>query len=126
MNWPRAHWIAGAVALVLFLSAGAYMRYVLHVPQLADGPRMVYRSRFLFLLLAAVANFGWTYAQPRNPLQRAASVIVLLAPLPLVVSFFIDADRGVQSSPATVWTMRALLAAAVLTGIANRPWRKGA
>jgi hypothetical protein len=124
MSWARAHWLVGSLAIVLFLSAGAYMRYVAVVPQLDDAPRMVFRSRFLFLLLAAVANFGLSGVQPARPIQRVASALILAAPFPLIVSFFIDAGRGVQSSPWTVWTMRSLFLASLLLAFANRPWRK--
>ena len=121
MNWPRAHWLTGMLALVSFLAAGAYMRYVALVPQMEAAPRMVFRSRFLFLLLAAVANIALAGVPRPSVLQRAASCLILAAPFPLMVSFFIDAGRGVESSPFTVWTMRGLFAAALLLAIANRP-----
>ena len=124
MNWGRAHWLAGTLALALFLSAALYMRYVAVVPQLADAPRMIFRSRFLFLLLAAVANFARSGARPSSVIEKAASAVILAAPFPLILSFLIDADRGVQSSAWTVWTMRGLFAAALLLAFANRPWRK--
>ena len=124
MSWARAHWLAGALAIALFLSAGLYMRYVAVVPQLEDAPRMIFRSRFLFLLLAAVANFARSGARPSSLIEKAASSLILAAPFPLVVSFFMDAGRGVASSPWTVWTMRGLFLAALLLAFANRPWRK--
>jgi len=123
MNWPRAHWLVGLLALVLFLSANAYMRYVILVPQIKDAPRMIFRSRFLFLLLAAVANFAMSGTQPSSVIQKLASAAILVAPLPLIASFLLDAGRGVQSSPWTVWTMRSLFAAALLLAFANRPRR---
>ena len=125
MSWARAHWLVGLLALLLFLSAGAYMRYVAVVPQLEDAPRMIYRSRFLFVLLAAVANFAMSGVPPAGRIQKAASALILAAPFPLVVSFLTDAGKGVQSSPWTVWTMRGLFAAALLLALAHRPRRKG-
>ena len=111
------------LALVLFLTAGGYMRYVLLVPQMEDAPRMIFRSRFLFFLLAAVANFAMSGVPPAGWVQKAASVLILLAPFTLVISFLTDAGRGVQSSPWTIWTMRSLFAAVLLLGFANRPRR---
>ena len=121
--WPRAHWWSGTIALLLFPLAGAYMRFVAHVPQLDDAPRLVFRSRFLFLLLIAVANLGLAQARPRRLIQRIASAVIVAAPVPLVAAFFLDPARGVRSSPWTVWTMRALFLAAALLAFANRPRR---
>jgi hypothetical protein len=100
------------------------MRYVAVVPQLADAPRLVYRSRFLFLLLIAVANLALSYAQPQRFIQRLASSIILLAPAPMIAAFLIDPSRGVHSSLWTVTTMRALFLAAVLLAFAHRPKSK--
>ena len=125
MNWPRVHWWVGLLTLGLFLAAGAYMRYVLQVPLLADAPRMIYRSRFLFLLLAAVANLGLAGARPAGGIQRVASAVLLLAPFSLTVSFFVDASKGIESSAWTIWTMRSLFVAALLLAFAHRPQRPG-
>jgi len=126
ITWGRAHWVVGTLTLLLFPLAGLYMRYVALVPQLDDAPRLVYRSRFLFLLFIALVNLAMTYASPQRILQRLASAIVLAAPLPLIASFLFDPARGVRSSPWTVFTMRALFLAAVIFALSNRPWgRRG-
>jgi hypothetical protein len=124
ITWRRAHWLVGTLTLLLFPLAGLYMRYVALVPQLEDAPRLVYRSRFLFLLFIALVNLAMTYASPQRFLQRLGSAIVLAAPLPLIASFLFDPARGVQSSPWTVFTMRVLFLAAVLLALTNRPWRR--
>jgi hypothetical protein len=121
MNWPRAHWFVGSITLALFPLAGVYMRFIAKVPQLADAPRLVYRSRFLFLLLIAIANLALSRSRPDRFMQRMASIIVLLAPAPMVVAFFIEPPRGVRSSLWTVTTMRALFVAAVLLALSYRP-----
>jgi len=123
MSWPRAHWLVGLLTLVLFVSAGAYMRYVILVPQMEDAPRMIFRSRFLFLLLAALANFAMSGVRSTGVIQKVASALILAAPLPLIASFLFDASRGVRSSPWTVWTMRSLFLAALLLAFVNRPTR---
>ena len=122
-NWPRAHWIVGTTTLMLFPLAGLYMRYVAKVPQLSDAPRLMFRSRFLFLLLIATVNLALSYAKPERLVQRFASMLILVAPLPLIVSFFVDPGRGVRSSPWTVFTMRGLFLAALLLAWAHRPRR---
>jgi hypothetical protein len=121
MTWSRAHWLAGTVTLIIFPVAGWYMRYVAVVPQLADAPRLVYRSRFLFLLFIALANLVLSQTEPRRLIERFASAIVLIAPVPLIAAFFVDPTRGVRSSLLTVTTMRALFLAAVLLAFAHRP-----
>jgi hypothetical protein len=120
-TWARAHWITGTLTLMLFPFAGLYMRYVADVPHLSDAPRLMFRSRFLFLLLIATVNLGLSYSEPRDWMQRVASAIILLAPLPLIVSFFVDPTRGVQSSPWTVFTMRGIFLAAILLAWSHRP-----
>jgi hypothetical protein len=120
-NWARAHWIVGTITLLIFPLAGLYMRYVANVPQLDDAPRLVFRSRFLFLLLIAAVNLGLCYAKPERFVQRLASMLILAAPLPLIVSFFVDPGRGVRSSPWTIFTMRGLFLAAALLAFAHRP-----
>jgi hypothetical protein len=122
-NWPRAHWAVGTVTLILFPLAGLYMRYVADVPQLSDAPRLMFRSRFLFLLLIATVNLGLAYAKPQRLIQRLAAMLILAAPLPLIVSFFVDPGRGVRSSPWTVFTMRGVFLAAVLLALSHRPRR---
>lgn len=124
-NWPGAHWAVGTLTLILFPLAGLYMRYVAKVPQLADAPRLMFRSRFLFLLLIATANLGLSYVKPERLSQRLASILILASPVPLIVSFFVDPGRGVRSSPWTVFTMRGLFVAAILIAVANRPRRSG-
>jgi hypothetical protein len=97
------------------------MRFVAAVPQLADAPRLVYRSRFLFLLLVALTNLALSHAQPQHFVQRLASLVVLVAPALLLFAFFTDPARGAHSSLVTVTTMRALFLAAVLLAFAYRP-----
>src|SRR5262245_26941515 len=119
-SWARAHWLVGTTTLVLFPLAGVYMRDVAGVPHLNDVPRLVFRSRFLFILLIAVANLALSSAKPQNWGQRIAAAIILFAPVPLVAAFFLDPHRGLGGSPWTSWTMRGLFAAGVLLALVNR------
>ena len=120
LSWARAHWLVGTATLVLFPLAGLYMREVARVPRLNDVPRLVFRSRFLFLLLIAVANLALSSAKPQNWGQRIAATIILVAPAPLIAAFFLDPNRGLAGSPWTSWTMRGLFAAGVLLVFVNR------
>ena len=123
MTWSRAHWLVGLLTLALFPLAGVYMRYVADVPQLDGVTRMMFRSRFLLVLMAAVANLALSSALPKGVLQRVASAIVLASPFPLIAAFFIDPGRGLQGSVWSGLTMRALFVAGALLAFANRPRR---
>ena len=77
---------------MLFPFAGLYMRYVADVPHLSDAPRLMFRSRFLFLLLIATVNLGLSYSEPRDWMQRVAATIILFC---LVAS----AARNLELTP---------------------------
>jgi len=121
MNWPRMHWLVGLLTLALFPMAGVYMRYVAGVPELDGVTRMVFRSRFLLLLMAAVANLALSSAHPKTVIQRVASAVILVSPFPLAAAFFIDPGRGVHGSLWSGLTMRSLFVAGALLAFANRP-----
>lgn len=75
------------------------MEYV-HNRLLPDGPRLLYRSRHIYILFSAFINLclgiylsgrtpGW-----RRALQIVGSVLILLAPALLLVGFFYEPARG--------------------------------
>ena len=116
MTWARAHWLAGTVTLVLFALSGAYMRWVARVPELADLTRSVYRSRHLFILLAAVANLAMAgSARPR----RVASVPLLIAPVFLLVAFWTEPAQGIDAGPWSQIGLYLLFGAAVALVLAK-------
>ena len=121
MNWSRAHWIVGLLTLLIFPLTGAYMRNVVHVPTLDAVPRLVFRSRHLYLMLAGVANLALSGVRPQHLAERLAGLLILLAPFVLVAAFFLDPERGVQSSPLFLYSMFGVFAAGVLLAIAHRP-----
>ena len=123
MNWSRAHWLLGLVTLLIFPLTGQYMRHVAAVPHLDSVPRLVFRSRHLLLLVAAVANLALSNSQPFHRAQRVASVLILVAPVFLIVAFFIDPARGLHSSTIFRLAMYSLWIAGVLLAIVNRPRR---
>jgi hypothetical protein len=98
------------------------MRFVARVPELTDAPRLVYRSRFLLLLMIALVNLALAQAQPRGVIQRLASIVILASPPLIAAAFFMDPARGVHGSLWTATTMRALFGAALLLAVAHRPW----
>src|SRR5437588_11588673 len=91
----RFHLIFGLLAVIAFLLTGKYMDYYLgHLYGMPDGPRMLYRTRHIFILLAALLHLGIdTYFRPRALAERRImqileSVVIVLAPLLYVVRSF--------------------------------------
>jgi hypothetical protein len=110
VNWQRAHWIAGITTLAVFPLTGAYMRWIAGVPELDDVTRAVFRSRHLFLLLAALINLALALA-PRTP--RLISLAALAAPALFLVAFAIEPPRGIEGGPFSQIAMYLLFLAGV-------------
>jgi hypothetical protein len=121
VTWSRAHWLVGLVTLVAFPLTGAYMLHMALVPDLDTVPRLIFRSRHLFLLLAAVANLALSNSHPVRLAQRVAAILIMVSPFLLFGAFFIDPRNGLKSSPVFHFSMYGLFAAGVLLAIANRP-----
>lgn len=124
MTWSRAHWLVGLLTLVIFPLTGQYMRHIVGVPHLESVPRLIFRSRHLFLLVAGVANLALSNSQPFHRGQRVASVLILVAPFFLVAAFFIDPARGLDSSTVFRLAMYSFWIAGILLAIVNRPRRE--
>jgi hypothetical protein len=124
VTWSRAHWLVGLLTLVIFPLTGQYMRHIVGVPHLESVPRLIFRSRHLFLLVAGVANLALSNSQPFHRGQRVASVLILVAPFFLVAAFFIDPARGLDSSTVFRLAMYSFWIAGILLAIVNRPRRE--
>jgi len=125
MNWSRAHWWVGLLTLLAFPLTGQYMRHLAVVPHLDAVPRLIFRSRHLFILLAGVANIALSNSQTFHRAQRVASVLIMASPFFLVAAFFIDPARGLDSSTVFRLGMYSLWIAGVLLAIVNRPHSAG-
>jgi hypothetical protein len=97
----RFHAVLGVVLLATFLLTGQYMdRIHAHLDGMADGPRLLYRSRHIYVLMSALLNITLAaYLVPsksRLParLQLAGSTVVAAASLAMVVAFFYDAPHA--------------------------------
>ncbi|PYS73641.1 MAG: hypothetical protein DMF69_04235 [Acidobacteria bacterium] len=55
----RFHLIFGLLLVIAFLLTGQYMdRFLQHLQSMPDGPRMLYRSRHIYILLSGLINLG--------------------------------------------------------------------
>jgi hypothetical protein len=102
------------------------MLHVAGVPTLDSIPRLIFRSRHLFLLASAVANLAMAASQPTHLTQKIASVLILLAPFSLLAAFFLDASRGINGSPAFHLPLYGLFVAGILLAISNHPRKRTA
>jgi hypothetical protein len=91
----RLHLWVGAVALFVFLLTGQYMDYLeVRTNALGETARVMFRSRHIYLLLAALVNLGlgayFSYRERgwRRGLQLLGSALVILAPALMVAAFF--------------------------------------
>ncbi len=91
------HQLFGALLVVVFLLTGQYMdRFHNHLEGFADGPRMLYRSRHIYILLAALLNLAlgaYYTARPgrlRERLQWTGSAMIAAASALFVAAFFYE------------------------------------
>lgn len=93
----RTHLLVGWLFLVVFVATGQYMDLGYdHLRGMADGPRLLFRSAHIYLLLAALLNLVLGMYLQLHPgprariLQLAGSLAILAAPLLLTLSFFME------------------------------------
>ena len=129
MNLKTAHLVTGAVGILLFALQGQYMAIVLQVPELADGPRLMYRTSHLYLMLVSAINLfvGYYMASEARAglLQRIISTTLMLAPVALLVSFVIESDIASFERPIAAFTLYLVFGAAslLLTVEVLRRWQ---
>ena len=99
----RIHLVFGLLLVLVFLLTGQYMEYV-HNRTLADGVRVLYRSRHIYLLLNALINITlglyvlYAPSDWRRSLQIIGSVLIIVAPTFLVAGFFYEPPRGANQT----------------------------
>src|SRR4030095_9331467 len=97
----KLHLIFGLVMVFVFLLTGQYMEYV-HNRLLPDGPRILYRSRHIYLLLNALLNislglyFQYSGLGWRRTFQLIGSILIIIAPAFLLSGFFYEPPRGAE------------------------------
>jgi hypothetical protein len=91
------HLVFGVLVIIVFLLTGQYMdRYHEHLRGMADGPRMLFRSRHIFILLSGLLHLGLgTYwrnrlTPPRRVVQLIGSVLITVASVFFLLAFIYE------------------------------------
>ena len=117
----KAHLIFGVLIVVGFLLTGQYMdKFHNHLVGIADGPRLLYRTRHIFILLAGLLNLGigayFTYRlEPwRRTMQLLGSLLIFIASLLFVIAFFYEPGLSDLHTPLSHWGTYTIATGAVL------------
>jgi hypothetical protein len=117
----KFHLIFGLVVVVIFLLTGQYMdRYLNHLEGMPDGPRMLYRTRHIFILLAGLLNLGLgAYFQfRRSPSARAVQIVgsafIVLATGLFVAGFVYEPKLAGLKTPWSHQAMYIIVAGTLL------------
>jgi len=117
----KVHLIFGVLAAIAFLLTGQYMdKYYNHMVGVPDGPRLLYRTRHIFILLSGLVNLAiaayFTYR--RQPLQRTlqvlGSLLILSAPVLFLVAFFYEPKLNNLRTPLSHWGTYAIATGTLL------------
>ena len=117
----RFHLIFGFVVLVVFLLTGQYMdRFHEHLEYTPDGPRMLYRTRHIFILMSGLLHLGiggyfFSRAQTwRRALQIIGSVLITIAPVLFTIAFFYEPNLQGLHAPLSLIGMIIIAVGALL------------
>lgn len=100
------HQLFGISVVIVFLLTGQYMDiYLGHLEGMPDGPRMLYRSRHIYILLAGLLNIGigayfsYHVERWRLVLQLLGSGLVLIATCLFIAAFFYEPNLSGLATP---------------------------
>src|ERR1044072_1082626 len=105
----RFHLIFGLIVLVVFLLTGQYMdRFHKHLMYTPDGPRMLYRTRHIFILMSGLLHLGiGSYFSLRvqtwrRTLQIIGSALITIAPVLFTIAFFYEPNLQGLHTPLSL------------------------
>jgi hypothetical protein len=117
----KVHLAFGAVVILTFLLTGQYMdRVHNHLEGMPDGPRMLYRTRHIFILLSGLLNLGvGTYLRARLDLWRRVcqwfgSTMIMVASALFVAGFFYEPTLSDLETPLSHWGTYVIVAGVLL------------
>lgn len=102
----KFHLIFGIVVLIVFVLTGQYMQHFhAHLQGMEDFPRVLFRSRHIYILFASLVNLGigmyfnYWFARWRKILQIAGSGLIALSSISLVAAFFYETSHRTFETP---------------------------
>ncbi|HEY5444689.1 MAG TPA: hypothetical protein VIJ87_09515, partial [Pyrinomonadaceae bacterium] len=108
LTLKRVHIIFGLLLFVVFLLTGQYMDKIHnHLRGMADGPRMLYRSRHIYILLSAMLHLGvgsyFSYhpQTARRTMQLIGSLFITIASALFVYAFFYEPNLSGLYTPVS-------------------------
>ena len=117
----KFHLLFGAAVVVAFLLTGQYMdRFHNHLEGMADGPRLLYRTRHIFILLAGLLNLGLAayFTRRERPwrriVQSLGTGLIAVASLLFVAAFFYEPGLRDLDTPLSHWGAYAIAAGTLL------------
>jgi hypothetical protein len=106
----KIHLIFGALVVLAFLLTGQYMdKYHNHLHGMPDGPRLLYRTRHIFILLSGLLNLGmgvyFTYRSEtwRRTMQLLGSLLIFAASFLFLIAFFYEPNLADLYTPLSHW-----------------------
>jgi hypothetical protein len=122
----RLHLIFGFAVVLIFLLTGQYMdKFLQHLVGMLDGPRMLYRSRHIYILLAGLLNvsigtyFRYARTQGRRVLQLLGSTVIVAATGLLIFGFFSEPTLSGLETPWSSQGIYLLASGTVLHFMSN-------
>jgi O-antigen ligase len=120
-NMKTTHIIFGFLTFLIFLLTGQYMdHFYQHLRGLEDGPRLLFRTRHIFILLAGLLNLGigaYFSFRPqlwRRILQLMGSALIMLASVLFIIAFFYEPWLQNLYTPLSHWGTYTILAGTML------------
>ena len=115
------HLTLASLTFITFLLTGLYMRFGLGEVELAD--RVFYRSRHIYILLAALIHAGLgaylRTVRGHRRLQVAGSGLLTASTVGLVVAFFTEGSTTELRSPVSTLAIYALPVGCLCHVVAN-------
>ena len=128
-----AHLAVGAIAVGAFLVTGMLMQgHQPPMPALDWGDRLLFRSRHIYLLGAALVNLalGVHYALPEGGARRSAaiagSLLTLASAVMLFLAFFAEPMAGREPGRLSFLGLQALFAGVLLYALVSLRRRQSA
>ena len=117
----KVHLIFGVCVVIAFLLTGQYMdKHFNHMVGMPDAPRLLYRTRHIFILMSGLLNLGigayFTYRTEtwRRAIQLLGSLFIFTASVLFLIGFFYEPNQGDLRTPLTHYGAYAIAAGAIL------------